>query len=336
VRTDDLVTPRTEAWRAQIKWLIEDGSEVAEGERIVEFDNTAVAQTLEEKRLARIQREIDLESRVASLGADRTDKTFAVERAAIRLEKTRAEAAVPQELMSRRDWQERQVAHREAEAAHEKARLDLAAFETSSRSEIENLEIARDRAIRDIESAQNTIEALVLRAPKAGIAIIAENWNEDRKFQVGDTLWPGLTVATIPDLTSMEVIGYLADVDDGRIAPGLAARCILDTYPDRVFAGRVEEVASVADRRGFKARISLASSDPAVMRPGMSVRAEVIRRSWDRALIVPRQAVRKEDGKALIWKAGASTPVEIEVAACTSTECVVASGLGEGDRVRIR
>jgi multidrug efflux pump subunit AcrA (membrane-fusion protein) len=135
----------------------------------------------------------------------------------------------------------------------------------------------------------------------------------------------------------METIGYLADVDDGRIAPGMKVRCILDTYPDRVFNGKVEEVAAIADtRRGFRVRISMEGSDPAIMRPGMSVRAEVVRRAWDRALTVPRQALRRGADGGYVAKAGSSAPIPVRVAACTPTDCVIESGLREGDHVQLR
>ena len=62
--------------------------------------------------------------------------------------------------------------------------------------------------------------------------VVADFWREERKFQIGDTTWPGQTIASIPDLSLMEVLAWLPDVDDGRIAPGMHARCVLDTYPD--------------------------------------------------------------------------------------------------------
>lgn len=334
VRSLDLVTPRTEMWRVQIKWMTDDGSDVREGDRVIEFDNTAVATTIEEKRLGHIQSRIDLESRRASLTAERADRSFAHERAKTDAEKARVQAAVPQDILSKREWQLKQAALRQAETSLEKARLELESFEVASKAEIENLDLARDKAAREIEAAQRTLVALTIKAPKAGIFVIAENWNEDRKYQVGDTVWPGQTIASIPELTAMEAVPFLADVDDGKIAPGMSARCILDTYPDRVFKGRVEEVSSIADKKGFRVRVSL-QSDPSLMRPGMSVRVEVIRRSWDRALTVPRTAVLRRDGRAFVTKAGLSRPVEVRVAACTPTDCIIESGLAEGDRVLV-
>ena len=69
------------------------------------------------------------------------------------------------------------------------------------------------------------------------------------------------------------------------------------------------------------------------MRPGLSARVEVVRGEWKDALTVPRAAVRLVDGRNVVERAGRTEPLEVE--ACTPLLCVVASGLREGDRVRL-
>jgi multidrug efflux pump subunit AcrA (membrane-fusion protein) len=142
----------------------------------------------------------------------------------------------------------------------------------------------------------------------------------------------------------MEVTAALSEVDHGRIAPGMKARCILDTYPDRVFEGRVEEVGAVAGeggsffgfargRAGFPVRVSLAVTDP-LMRPGLSVRVEVVRAAWPDALAVPRHAVRFEkDNRAAVVRKGLAGRRDVRLAGCTPVDCVIETGLKEGDRV---
>jgi HlyD family secretion protein len=152
-------------------------------------------------------------------------------------------------------------------------------------------------------------------------------------------------VGTIPDPTEMEVQAALAESDHGRIAAGLKARCILDTYPDRVFEARIEEIGSVAresggrgwfasaTKPGFPVRVSLDRTD-SLMRPGLSVRIEVVRGSWERALAVPRGAVRFGEEGPVVRRAGGGE-ARVQLAACTPVECVVESGLAEGDRVSL-
>jgi HlyD family secretion protein len=117
---------------------------------------------------------------------------------------------------------------------------------------------------------------------------------------------------------------------------GQRARCVLDTYPDRTFVGTVTYVAAVAeqgrDRSGFRVRVALGETDPARMRPGMSVRIEVVRASWKDALVVPRASVEWRDGRAFATRVRGGA-VELRLGACTPVECVLESGLSEGERV---
>jgi len=348
VRSVSLNTPRGEG-ELQIRWMVEDGSDVKEGDRLVEFDAARLIQTIEERRLKLRQAEIDRESRERSAAAETERKRVAVEKAEIEADKARIDAVVPRELRPAVEWRRFQATWQEKKAALEKARLEREAYAVSSRSEIATARATEDKARRDVAAAEKALASASLVAPRAGIFVVGNFWQwgpeGPRKLQPGDTVWPGYLVGTIPDPTEMEVQAALAESDHGRIAAGMKARCILDTYPDRVFEGRLEEVGSVAresggrgwfasaTKPGFPVRVSLARTDP-LMRPGLSVRVEVVRGAWEGALSVPRGAVRfGEDGPVVRRDGGGEAKVRLS--ACTPVECVVESGLAEGDRVSL-
>jgi hypothetical protein len=186
------------------------------------------------------------------------------------------------------------------------------------------------------------LQAVSIRAPRSGFFIVAPHWrgNEERKLQAGDTVFQGMPVASIPDISEVEVAATLSPVDYGQIEVGMRARVVLDTWPDRVVEGRVEEVGAVAPEgrfrsTGFPVSVSLAATDPALMRPGLSARVEVVRRAWARALLVPRRSVRFEgSGRVVIQRAGRADPSEVKLSGCGPLACAVESGLAEGDRVR--
>lgn len=339
VRSHELTVPRIESGRAQIKWLIEDGAEVEAGEAVAEVDNTQVAQALEDRRLRLAQAQIQIDGREASLGAEASQKRFDVERTQTEAEKARIEAAVPVELRSRKEWHEKQQALRRAETELQKALLALRAFEDSSRADIEVMRIARDKADREVRAAEESLQQLSLVAPKRGIAILGRSPQEDRTLQVGDNVWPGMRVVSIPDLTAMEVIAFLPEVDDGRVMAGQDVRVFLETDLARSFRGKVEKVASVAqDARyagGFRVHVSLEETDPEIMRPGLSARVEVIRRIFRDALLVPRKALLRRGSEFHARQPGGGSKA-IRVAACLPLDCVIETGLAEGDRVALR
>jgi HlyD family secretion protein len=346
VRSASLVTPRSEG-PLQIRWMPEDGTEVAEGDRVLEFDASSVIQRIEERRLRLRQAENECESRQRTLAAEGDRKRVAVDKAEVEAEKAKVDAAVPRELRSAIEYRKMQAALLEKEAALEKARLEQRAFDVSARSDLEVAVRAEEKVRREVDAAEQTLASMSVRAPRSGVFLVQNFWQwgpeGPRKLQPGDTVWPGYGVALIPDPTAMEVSATLSEVDHGNVEVGMKVRCILDTYPDRTFEGRVEEVRAVAGepRRlaggmttasGFPVRISLPGTDP-VMRPGLSVRVEVVRKSWPHALAVPRHAVRFDRDRTLVVRSGRTEATPVKLAGCTPTDCVIESGLAEGDDV---
>jgi multidrug resistance efflux pump len=335
-----LSVPRVPTSQTSIRWMVDDGAVVREGERLVEFDSSSFVGDLEDKRLARDQARSDLEQREAEIAALEAERELAVEQRRIALEKARFEAGVPKEILPLRDWQERQLALRRAEIEHEKSVEDLEAQRRSGREEIAQKRIALEKTSREIRVAEEAISAMTLVAPRDGIAVVEEHPWEGRKLQVGDTVWSGLPVLRIPDLRRMEVQADLSDVDDGRISPGMPAVSVLDAFPDREFPGMVREVGAVAQeakrrsvRRSFPVRITLEAADPERMRPGMSVRVEVETGRLEGALLAPRAGLDlASDPPRARLAGGGGTAVAL--GPCNALDCVVDSGLSEGDLLR--
>src|SRR2546430_2355435 len=215
-RGDDLVVPRLPQWQTSIKWLITDGAEVKQGERVVELD------------------------------------------------KAKLEAAMPKEVVSARDFQDRQIKFQRAEVELAKANDVLRAQQISVASDRDNLLIKLHTAERELRTAVDALDQLVLRAPRAGIAVVRDHPWEGRKLQEGDGVWVGFPLAQIPEASSLRVEADLADVDDGKIGAGMPATVVLDAYPGLTFPARIGSVAAVAQessrqslRRAFAVIVSL-------------------------------------------------------------------------------
>jgi multidrug resistance efflux pump len=340
VHSIEIGVPRTPSWELPIRWMETDGARVQAGQKIVEFDNSSFASNIEEKRLALAQAENEVERQHATTAAAESEARFQVDSRKNALEKARIDAAVPAELRSAREHQERQLALRRAQMEYDKAVDALDSARKSAREEEAVLKIQRDKARREIQTADSAISALSLSAPRAGILVVGDHPWEGRKLQVGDSVWVGLSVMSIPDLTEMDVLAILSDVDDGRVTSGMRATCTLDTWPERTFAGTVKEVTPVAQevsrrsqRRGFRARIALDASDAATMRPGMSVKVEIDARTIEDALLVPRAALDLTvDPPHAMLRGGGSN--EVRLGPCDAQECVVEQGLEDGTPLR--
>jgi multidrug efflux pump subunit AcrA (membrane-fusion protein) len=172
------------------------------------------------------------------------------------------------------------------------------------------------------------------------VFVVEENrWEGGRKLQEGDMVYVGMTVARLPDLSSMRVRAVLSDVDDGLVRPGMTATCSLDAYPDRAYPCRVTAVAPVAresDRssllRAFEVGLDLGAGEPGRMRPGMSVKVEVETAAAGGVLLAPRAALEPTAAGARARLAGGGWR-EVTLGPCDAWQCAVEEGLEEGDRL---
>jgi HlyD family secretion protein len=338
-----LVTPASPSFQLQLTWLAEDGATVAAGQPVAQFDNSSFVSQIEEKRSAVTAAEAELARLAAVSQANQADKGFAVEQKQRDLAKARTAASVPPDLISAYDYQDHQLKLHGAEADLAKAQADLTQERAAGAADVAVQRLALAKASRELAAAESGIRNLTLRAPRAGTVLIADHPWEGRKIQVSDNLWPGMTVATLPDLSTMVVEARLSDVDDGQVTVGMAATCFVDAFPDAPLSGRVAEVTAVARESGrsallrfFPVRIALGPLPAAVrarLRPGMSVRVEVAAPAWHGVLLVPRVALdlAASPPRALLAGGGAAV---VRLGACDAFQCVAESGVAAGQRLR--
>jgi multidrug efflux pump subunit AcrA (membrane-fusion protein) len=343
VSAADLTVPRTDNSQLTIRWMAEDGSLVKTGDKVLEFDNSAVTQQLEEKHLALLEAEMGFRtaSDLAAIEAD--NKHNELEQHQIAYQKAKIKAEIPADLISKRDYQEHQLDKKRMEIAVKKAEADASSQAKEAELDLRVKQIELDKAKRVIDNANKTLEELVLKAPRDGIVVINDHPWMGTKLHVGDVVEPGMSVISMPNLSvAMEVHSELSDVDDGRVQIGNIGTCTLDAYPDKPTACTVTELTPVARtkgetslRRAFAVKLSLASADAEHLRPGMSVKVVMVRPTLKSVLVVPRGAI-VFDGKAPHVR----TPkglVEISLAsgACDAQGCAVDKGVAEGDTVVI-
>jgi hypothetical protein len=184
--------------------------------------------------------------------------------------------------------------------------------------------------------AEEAVSALVLKAPRDGIVVVEEHPWEDRKYQVGDSLYPGWVVLGIPDLDRLRVRASLSDVDDGAIEPGMTAVCTPDIEPGLQIPCTVVGVTEIArerrifsERRGFDVTVAIgADVGDVLLVPGMSVRVEVATERPE-SLLIPRACVDFATDPPRALKPNGDW-IPIEVGPCSAQDCVLVAGLAAG------
>ncbi len=333
-----LTVPDVDIWPVSIRWIVEDGESVEEGDVVVEFDNTQLLSNYEDLLTTAYEAEAELEDEEARLNGELATGRYSYEKMRAEAEKARLEAAVPSSIQAQRDYEQKQLALKRSELKLAQQEREMASLEGTRDADLGVKRLALEKAWSEAERAGDSIDRLTVHAPRDGLVIVGENWREDRPWKPGDSAYPGRTIARLPDLGTLYVRAQLFDVDDGRLRAGQRVRARLDAFPEKVYEGRVREVGEVAkqrsrrsQRRFFNVLVDLEETDPERMLPGMSVQVVVEEELTD-VLRIPRSSLDFSgvEPRARLADGGFAA---IVLGLCDATWCAVEEGVAEGTRL---
>ncbi len=144
-----------------------------------------------------------------------------------------------------------------------------------------------------------------------------------------------------------EVMDYsrvLADLelpggDIARVKEGMAVRITNYAYPDQVFEGTVRYISSTiqAQSRTFRVEVLLQNRE-GLVRPGMFVKADIVTRSREDALVLPRHAVVVRNNRPSVFVVSRQKAEMREVVTGLEDEdrVEILSGIEAGERVVIQ
>jgi multidrug efflux pump subunit AcrA (membrane-fusion protein) len=338
VNSQKIVTPNVRG-SLKITELAEEGAFVKEGETIVRFDTDEL-----ERDLATLEADIGLtEQKIVTkqqeMQGNLADKERAVERQELGLERHELKVT-DSETVSRIEREETRISMREAQLSLAKAKQDLAAAVAKGDADVELLRLElrkqEDRRARLLDALANS----ELKAPSDGIVILGRTWRGG-KVAEGDTVWRGMEIMEFPDLSNMEILAPVHEVDASKVAIEQVATVRVDALPGKSWTGHVKKKANLAKtkRQGsevkyFDVEIELDVTDEA-MKPGMTAKVDLLIERLEDVLTVPREAIVLVAGKPTLYTAegGRPKPVEVTVGPRNSTHVVIEEGVEEGDLI---
>ncbi|HKL72372.1 MAG TPA: HlyD family efflux transporter periplasmic adaptor subunit [Marinilabiliaceae bacterium] len=161
----------------------------------------------------------------------------------------------------------------------------------------------RSDLLKQEEGVYNVLEQLKIdlriTAPSAGLVVYARRNNQ--KIKVGSSVsrWDPL-IATLPDLSTLQSVVQIKEIDITKIKPQLDVRVKIDAFPNQEFKGKVVRIANVGqDVEGeffntFKVDIEVDPNDKLLL-PGMTSTNRIVIESIPNAFMVPRMAVFSDD-----------------------------------------
>ena len=246
---------------------------------------------------------------------------------------------------------------RKNELTLEESRRKVAQLEHDIRTRAEGHEAAlaaltekRRKAELAITLAEKNIERMTVRAPIDGM--VAVNQNQGMmgfpgmvvpEFREGDTVQPGTVVATVVDLSTIEVT---ARVDEGArtmLSEDTLATVEIEAVEEAPLPAKTKRLGGmaaqgfrwIASAPEFEASFRVDRSTPG-MRPGMTATIVATAGVVKDVLHVPRQALFQKDGKSVVYarRNGVFVPIEVKVVRLTESRAVL-EGVSPQDEVAL-
>lgn len=200
----------------------------------------------------------------------------------------------------------------------ERAYKDLQTQKIINRTQ-KTLKIVKLRQARaGLKRAQTRLKNLDLVATQSGIVVYSHSGRRGR-IREGATVFPGQNLLKVADLNKMKAVVFINEVDREAIKPGESVRILVNAYPDTLFEGKVASLTKIARLpddsktvKGYEAEVFLREGKNYRLKPGLSVRAEIVIDTLHQAFRVPVWCLKHKQKHWLVEAAkGGEFPVEI-------------------------
>jgi len=331
----------------QITWLAPRGSMVKAGGVVARFDSSTARQDNDAKTAALRQAQATLDQAVATARiADQQDALdLATDQngvASAQLDYSKAA------ILSPIDGDENKLALGMAQEKLKVEEATIASHKASNGAKIASATRLRDKAQADLDLVKRQLQEMEMSSPIAGVVNYLTNYSQGylnaQAFKVGDSVWPNGTLAEIPDLSTLELLAKVSEVDRGKVALGEPVRIHLDSLPELQLSGTITAMSSLAEAdfgsvwpppQIFRLIATLDHLDPR-LRPDMNASVDIITHKIPNAVSVPTAAIFTVRGKPVVYvqQGGHYTMQPVTVLARNPDQAAV-GGVSAGARVAL-
>lgn len=319
-----------------IQDLIPEGTVVQEGDYVATLDRSEadnsykdVLDDLEVSQSQYTTTMLDTTIQLRNLRDDLVNLKFNMEESEITLEQSQFEppATIRQARMNLD----------KASRAYEQAIQNYELKVQQARADMTKVKLNLEKDRRTRDEMADVLNNFVITAPAPGMVIYKREWSGQKRTVGSEISSWDLTVATLPDLSTMISKTYVNEIDISKIKKGQEVRIGVDAFPEKEFTGVVIEVANIGeqlpntDAKVFEVVIRLEESDP-ILRPSMTTSNSIITQTFDDVMYLPLEAVHSNDSLTFVYtKKGNKQVVVLDEA--NENEIIVEQGLNVGDKV---
>jgi HlyD family secretion protein len=246
----------------QVTRLAPLGSFAHEKDLIVEFDDSEVNSRVEEKQLELDQIDEQIKKAEADLAVrnnqDQVDlltAKFGVRRAELEVKRN--------DLLSAIDAKKNVLSLEEAKRRLQQLEHDIKSRQEQSEAQIAVFRANKAKGLLELSREKARLQQVRMLAPMTGLVAIRQNrpnfffpGMQIPDIREGDQLNPGIPVAEVLDLSELEVLARVGELDRANLREGQEVAIQLDAIPGRRVKGSIKSMSGTATANVF-------SSDPA-------------------------------------------------------------------------
>ncbi|WP_394203600.1 HlyD family secretion protein [Shewanella waksmanii] len=266
------------AWRYQIQWMLPEGEIAEQGQPVVIFDKSQIANQIEQLEASLLRVTAQEQSNAIELRSAVLQAEFDLKQRRLEVEKAQLDAEVPADFIAAKEYAENQFNLMQANSEYAKAKQALDETLDKQRATVAQLAIDKDKAQLELDQALAGLEQLELKANIEGPVLYGRDPWSNKKYGVGETVQIGRQIASIPALQQLEVVAWVNEVDVDKVSIEQAVSLRLDAQADRQFNGVITNIGRQAiaqpawgKSKWFKVEIDFSSTEEITLIPGMSV-----------------------------------------------------------------
>jgi multidrug efflux pump subunit AcrA (membrane-fusion protein) len=328
-------------WQMTIQHLVPEGTVVRQGDVVAELDRSDILTRLETAQLE-VQR-VESQYEQAQLDSLLTLSEARDKLENLELELEEREIAVEQSVYESPAVQRRtqiELEKTKRQLAQEKNNYVTRVHQAVARLREIEAQLIQDR--NSLNRIQQLVDEFTIRAPENGMIVYARDWR-GQKTTTGSIIqtWDPV-VAELPDLSLMESVTYINEVDIQKIRVGQPVTLGLDAMRGKQLTGIVTSVANIGEQRPnsnskvFEVLIKIHEADT-TLRPAMTTSNDILVETEPSALYVPLEAIHLYGQDHFIFKRDGLQTVmqQIVMGSVNENDAVVHEGITKDDRVLI-
>lgn len=241
----------------QVTKLASLGAFAREKDLVVEFDDAEVLSRLEEKQLELDQIDEQVKKAQADLAIRNNQDEVELLRA--RYAVRRAELEVKKnELISAIDAKKNQLTLDETKRRLTQLQSDIKSRREQAQAELAVLAEKRNKATLEMNRERARLSQVKLLSPMSGLVAIKQNRSSVMMFGMqlpdireGDQVQPGTPVVDVLDLSEMEVLAKVGELDRANLREGQEVKIRLDAISEKEFSGTIKSMSGTASANMF-------------------------------------------------------------------------------------